>query len=69
MDYSVGAISVSRTYQLHDLELPIIGPQEGVQAAVLHVLGDDHDGGRLGHHALHIERQAAVGFSVLVLLW
>ena len=42
-------------HQLHHLELAIVDPEEGVQAAVLHVLCDDHDGGGLGHYTLQKE--------------
>jgi hypothetical protein len=43
------------TYQLHDLELAVVGPEEGVQAPVLHVLRDDHDGSGLRHNTLQTE--------------
>jgi hypothetical protein len=43
------------TYQLHDLELAIVGSEEGVEAPVLHVLGDDHDRSGLRNHALQTE--------------
>jgi hypothetical protein len=34
------------------LEFAVVGPEEGVQRAVLHVLGYDHDRIRFGHHPL-----------------
>ena len=39
-------------YQLHHLELSPVDAEEGVQGAVLHILGDEHDRSGLGHHTL-----------------
>ena len=43
------------------LELAVIGPEESVQTAVLHVLGDDHDRGGLSHHALEEDGVTELG--------
>lgn len=47
--------AAQHTNQLQRLEFAIVGAQKRVQAAILHVLGDDHHWIGARHHALQID--------------
>ena len=44
----------TKTYQLHNLKLPIVSSKESIQGPVLHILSDNHNWGCFSNYSLNI---------------